>query len=178
MKENKNKINKLGFTLIELIIVIAVIALLAASVFVAVDPAKRIGQARDAQRWSDVVAISDAIQQYIADNGGTFPTSTADLVARLGYNNYAYLLGVGTNDDGVSFDSDFCPNQQTVEPSTGVSLSNLVPTYLPTLPVDPGGPTNNGVTIGYYFLLSSSGRVTIGACEESAYSTASIVIQR
>ncbi|PLX26244.1 hypothetical protein C0580_00420, partial [Candidatus Parcubacteria bacterium] len=33
-----------GFTLIELIIVIAIIALLAAATFVAVDPAKRIGE--------------------------------------------------------------------------------------------------------------------------------------
>ena len=43
--------SKKGFTLIELIIVVAIIALLAAATFVAVNPAKRIGEANDAQRW-------------------------------------------------------------------------------------------------------------------------------
>jgi prepilin-type N-terminal cleavage/methylation domain-containing protein len=57
----RKNFNIKGFTLIELIIVIAVIALLAAATFVAVDPAKRIGMARDAQRWSDITAIADAI---------------------------------------------------------------------------------------------------------------------
>ncbi|MDQ5970976.1 MAG: hypothetical protein QG603_753, partial [Patescibacteria group bacterium] len=39
-----------GFTLIELIIVIAVIALLAAATFVAINPAKRVGDANNSRR--------------------------------------------------------------------------------------------------------------------------------
>ncbi|KKP89603.1 MAG: hypothetical protein UR94_C0034G0004 [Parcubacteria group bacterium GW2011_GWA2_36_10] len=166
--------NKLGFTLIELIIVIAVIALLAATTFVAVDPAKRIGMARDAQRWQDVTAIADAIQQYIADNNGTFPSSTDSLITA---GNYFYLMGIGTS-NGAGFDGDLCQNHTDVEPGFGVLLSNLVPTYLPTMPVDPIGTQNSGVTIGYYFMKSSAGRVTIGVCEESDYATASIHVQR
>ena len=57
--------NKKGFTLIELIIVVAIIALLAAATFVAVNPAKRIGEANDAQRWSDITAIAYVIPSVV-----------------------------------------------------------------------------------------------------------------
>lgn len=169
--------NKKGFTLMELIIVIAVIALLAAATFVAVDPAKRIGQARDAQRWQDVTAIADAIQLYMADNSGTFPTSTDNVLVMFGLNAYYYLLGIGTGGD--NFDSDLCVNHQDVEPGGGVLLSNLVPNYLPTMPVDPSGLKNGNKTIGYYIKFNGSlNKVIIGACEESPYATASIYVQR
>lgn len=175
----KNKIfrqnsRQTGFTLMELIIVIAVIALLAAATFVAVDPAKRIGQARDSQRWQDVTAIADAIKLYIADNNGTFPTSTA----LIGNGDYFYLMGVGTGVNGGSLDPGLCQNQDNGEMAYGVLLSNLVPNYLPTMPVDPTGTQNSGITIGYYFMKSSNDRVTIGVCEESDYATASIVVER
>ena len=172
--------DKKGFTLIELIIVIAVIALLAAATFVAVDPAKRIGQARDAQRWQDITAIADAIQLYIADNNGDFPTSTNDGVfTALGFNDtYYYLLGIGTG--GSAFDADFCaPSNGSIEPGAGVLLSNLVPTYLPTMPIDPGGLMNGNRTIGYYIhFKGSANKVVIGACNESPYATASINVKR
>jgi len=160
--------NKKGFTLIELIIVIAVIALLAAAVFVAVDPAKRIGEARDAQRWSDVTAVADAIMKYVVDNNGTFPTSTVSA------GTYYVIMGDGTT--GLS--SHVCQNK-TADTSEGVLLDNLTTTYLATMPVDPAGSGTYGTTnTGYYFMKNSAGRVTIGACKESDYADASIYVQR
>lgn len=67
-----------AFTLIELIIVIAIIGLIASAVFVSVNPAQRIGDAKDAVRAADKVAIEKAIQQSIAD-GRVIPTSIASL---------------------------------------------------------------------------------------------------
>ncbi|MBT4349235.1 prepilin-type N-terminal cleavage/methylation domain-containing protein [bacterium] len=162
--------NKKGFTLIELIIVIAVIALLAAAVFVAVDPAKRIGQARDAQRWSDVTSVADGIMKYIVDESGSFPTSTATFTSN-GATYYA-IMGYGTT--GAA--GTTCQNQ-TVG-AVGISLDNIVTTYLPTMPIDPGSVAYGTVSTGYYFMRTDSGRIQIGACVESDYADASIYVQR
>ncbi|MDO8618386.1 MAG: type II secretion system protein [Candidatus Daviesbacteria bacterium] len=64
-----------GFTLIEILVVIGIIAILATIVLIAINPARQFKQARDTQRTSNVNAILNAIGQYIADNKGTIPLS-------------------------------------------------------------------------------------------------------
>jgi len=166
---NKN-FNLKGFTLIELIIVIAVIALLAAATFVAVDPAKRIGQARDAQRWADVTAIADAITQYTADNSGTYPTTTA---AAGTY--YAIMAS-----SSIALTSATCANKTGVISSAmGLDIAaKLIPAYLPTMPVDPNGIADSGKNTGYFFMKNTAGRTIIGTCNESGYNASSITVQR
>lgn len=56
-----------GFTLVELIVVMAILSILLALVLVAINPKKRIDQANDTQRMSDVNNILNAISQYNAD---------------------------------------------------------------------------------------------------------------
>lgn len=53
-----------GFSLVELLVVIAILSILAALVLVAVDPATRLAQARDAQRVQDINQIANAIIAY------------------------------------------------------------------------------------------------------------------
>jgi len=55
-----------SFTLIELLIVIAILGILAAAVLVTVNPSKRAAQARDAQRKNDISAIANALIGYYA----------------------------------------------------------------------------------------------------------------
>ncbi len=63
-----------GFTLIELLIVIAILGILAAAVLVAINPAKRTRQARDAQRKNDIGALATEVQAYYTTPGqGLYP---------------------------------------------------------------------------------------------------------
>ncbi len=62
--------NKKGFTLLELLIVIAIIATIAVVVFVALDPLTRFVDARNIQRWQDIGSIADSIRLYQVDNNG------------------------------------------------------------------------------------------------------------
>ena len=68
-----------GFTLVELLVVIAVIGVLAAVVLVAINPAKKLGQARDAQTKSGEQQISTALSTYYTQMT-SYPAALADLV--------------------------------------------------------------------------------------------------
>lgn len=74
----KNPAQKLGFTLIELLVVIAIVGVLAAVVLVAINPARRLAQARDAGRKSDVSQLATGSEAYFTTYG-RYPTSFAEL---------------------------------------------------------------------------------------------------
>lgn len=60
---------KKGFTLLEILLVIAAIGVLAAIVIVAINPNRQLSQVRDTERQSDVNALSKAMEQYLIDQG-------------------------------------------------------------------------------------------------------------
>jgi len=162
-----------GFTLIELIIVVAIIGLLAAALFVAIDPAKRIGEARDAQRWSDITSILNSVLTYTADVT-TLPTQVSGLAA----GNFVISL-IPTGDATTQGCPALNPAAGLDTPVTRMSLKDsLVDYYLSTLPVDPSLTANATTTTGYYISKSSGGRITVGSCYESGSATASITVQR
>ena len=57
---------KKGFTLVELLIVIAILAVLAAAVVIVLNPGELLAQARDSQRLSDMDTLKNALTIYIA----------------------------------------------------------------------------------------------------------------
>ncbi len=61
----KLKTHNQAFTLLEMLLVIAIIAVLAGIVIVAINPGRQLAQARNAQRSSDLRAIHSAVHNTI-----------------------------------------------------------------------------------------------------------------
>lgn len=137
-----------GFTLIEILITLGIIALLAGIVIVAVNPTKQFAQARNAERQAHIATILNAIGQRMADNTGIFEGSF-DVA-------------------GVTYTCDALPASRAVIKSGGVDLAKcLVPTYLSIqIPVDPNGGTWTSVSsydTTYEISMDTLGRVTVCA---------------
>lgn len=153
-----------GFTLIELLIVIAIIGILAAVVIIAVNPARQLGQANDAQRASDVNAILNSVGQYAADWAGVIPAEIdTDPV------NYQVVADTATG----AITTTNCPAQtawaasddfaQLDDGNTTNPEPDVVPTYLTALPTDPqAGATDE--TDYYINYTPATRRLTVGAC--------------
>ena len=100
---------KRGFTLIELLVVVAIIGVLAAVVLIAINPARRLRQARDSGRKSDVSQLATALQAYYTTNsnypaGLTALTVTQDLKSLPLQPNgtaYSYSLNSTTTEASV-----------------------------------------------------------------------------
>lgn len=144
----KLKIKK-GFTLVELIIVIAIIAILAGAIFVAIDPARRLHEARNARRSSDIATIVDAVKKYQADNSGTHYSELADADEDVYY-------AIGTN-------GDLCSGCAAVGGITEcIDLEDMGTNYLAVVPFDP--LDGNEDNTQYYILKDESGAIMVGSC--------------
>lgn len=144
--------------MIEILLVIGMIAILAAIVIIAVNPARQFAQSRNTQRVSNVNTILNAAHQYAVDNTGTLP---ANIPAS------ADCAGVATN--------EIC--KTGAASCTGlVDLSVLTASeiYIVSMPYDPSGATTNGA--GYHIAKSANGRITV--CAPDAELSATISVTR
>lgn len=140
--------------MVELIIVIAIIAILAAGIFVAIDPAKRINAANNARRSTDVASLLDALVKYQADNTGAAYSTVGALTA----GQFSIIGTAATGCDAVAL----CTAKATTQAAC-VDLSALPKNYLGAIPKDP--KTGTDANTDYYISRGALGTLTVGACD-------------
>jgi type IV pilus assembly protein PilA len=116
-----------GFTLIEILVVIGMLAILSTVVLVAVNPLREFAEARNSERQNDVATILNAISERIADNGGTF------------------LQPIATRTDNCTVDLPATASQ--IARDVTDLRPCLVATYISELPHDPAQGDNSCTTL-------------------------------
>jgi prepilin-type N-terminal cleavage/methylation domain-containing protein len=154
----KNKSLVRGFTLIELLLVIGIIAALALIVIVALDPAKRFEDSKNARRLSDIQSISTALSQYIVDNRGTIPSNITQEEKQ-----------IGTAGSGCELSTDVCNIANTGDCA---DLSTTLGRYLREMPFD--SEYGSADLTHYSVQMDSNNIITVRACESTDPETASI----
>jgi len=178
---NIHTISKRGFTLVELLIVIAIVAILVAIIFVALDPATRFAQARDAIRQNNVGEILSAIKLYQVDNGEDHLASINALTP-----GDVYMVVNGTSMVTGCADHNTSCDTVVTDDMDCVNLAGLVTGgYLASIPVSPGvtvtwddGSEVSDNGSGYTLSVDSNGIITVRACESEYVNNPEIEISR
>lgn len=140
--------NRKGFTLLEILLVVAAIAILAGIVILALNPGKQLGDTRNAQRQADVNTILNAVYQYSIDNNGNLPSTI------------------------TTTETEICQTGGTCTGLIDLSVLTTNGTYLVSMPVDPS--TGAGNSTDYTIVQDANGRVTIAAPNAEQGATISV----
>jgi len=149
-----------GFTLLEVLLVVAIIAILAGIVIIAINPGKNLGDTRNSQRSADVNTIINGTYQYVLDNNGSLPP-----------------VGARTGAVAISTSPvEICSSAATA--CTGlVDLAVLTTSgkYLVSIPKDPSCPTGcNANGTGYSIAKDANGRLIVAAMNPEQGKTISV----
>ncbi len=152
--------NTKGLTLIELLIVVAILAILASIIFLALNPVKRFQDSRDAVRAEDIENIINAIGLYQVDNGGILPSEIQGLTA-----DRVYMITDGDETSGCD-DYNDCDTEVYAD-NYCADLDILVTEgYLGDIPISPTGTTTWSEDMtGYTIEKTAAGNIFIRACE-------------
>lgn len=136
--------------MLEILLVVAAIAILAGIVIIAINPTKQLGDTRNAQRRVDVNTILNAVYQYALDNNGTIPASI------------------------TTTQTEVCKTGGTCTGLVDLSVLTTNEKYIVSIPTDPTGSSADGA--GYEIKKTANNRVTVAAPD--AEQSASISVTR
>ena len=136
-----------GFTLLEVLLVVAIIAILAGIVILAINPTKQLADARNSQRRVDVNTILNGVYQYAVDTNNipASITTTATEVCKTG--------GVCTG-------------------FIDLSVLTLNEKYVVSIPIAPQCGSTNGTC--YRIVKTANNRVTVSAMNPENGATISV----
>jgi prepilin-type N-terminal cleavage/methylation domain-containing protein len=174
-----NKENKIGFTLIELIIVLAIVAVLAAILITIIRPQQIFQNLRDTQRMSDLKNLANAINLYMTDMqnkgqdivltpSGTVLTVPNGVIlnelnaACRGLIPTIFYSTANVGGTAAGFLAARATTTRTVATSTTgnppgwlpvpIATSSLV--QLPSLPIDPRNSSNASTPNSFYYTFA------------------------
>lgn len=140
--------SKRGFTLLEILLVVAALGILAGIVILAINPAKQIAQTNNAVRRADVNTILTAAYQYIIDNDGSLPSEI------------------------TTTSTPICPTGDDDDSCIDLAVLTDDETYLSSMPTD---PTANGENdAGYNIFKTANNRITVTAPNAQNEATISV----
>lgn len=138
-----------GFTLLEVLLVVAILAILAGIVILALNPGKQLADSRNSQRRVDVGTILNAVYQFAIDNNGVLPPGVTRLsqtgvlekmeICKTG------VLAANCNADAMTILSELTTSEK----------------YVTSIPTDPKATTTDGT--GYWIVKTANNRVTVEA---------------
>jgi len=167
------RVSKQGFTLLELLIVIAIIALLAVVIFFLLSPAEQLSKGRDAGRASTISQLGEAVEAYASSRSTSatpYPAEGAAWITTLvTAGEMGAVPGIITNtkttascaSGQMQSTTDWCYDLTTVAPYYFVVFTKLE-AKVNTTGVTPPCPYDRAFQV-YSSIDSRSGRHCVAA---------------
>ncbi|MBI4253121.1 prepilin-type N-terminal cleavage/methylation domain-containing protein [Candidatus Uhrbacteria bacterium] len=169
-----------GFTLIELLIALGIGGIISAAIFAAIDPGRRLAEARDSQRWGHVKNIRDAVYQYQIGTQGAALAGVDAQMRQIGtagagcaipcfFGEESGVTNTFIDDTQTEFDAGVYANTQWI--ASALSLSSLpIGTY--TSRIFNAGTTTPWTTLSWVPRAPYGKPLPNGGQSETGYASA------
>jgi prepilin-type N-terminal cleavage/methylation domain-containing protein len=153
---NDSKRTLTGFTIIEVLIVLAIAGLIMLIVFLAVPALQR--NSRNTQRKNDIADLIGAIQEYSSNNSGQLPKQISDAVANTKLGFYAAGDITGSLQNTNPLTASLSSSGSGVNVENYAKCGALPAANVPSMPTDPN-PTTRNIAAVYRTELASGFQV-------------------